>query len=337
MCFGNDDGPNLQHIPDPPPEKAMMDFINHITGSETITVTDANGNRRRVTQRLPRLPNEQMRFETGENLIASTIRNLTQLNRYDPKSMISFAPLIETFSNLSQEKIKDIGQFANLGDIQQDIASMKQTYANLIDEQFNIRERANEERLAHSGRGSSTYAAGSRAALARAHGLARAEGDAKARGVAEDIAAKRLATNTAAFKVRDAGRQGVLEAAQADYALNKADEQDQENRRLQAMNDNQGMFNLGAGLVKYDDAKAMSDRTQEQALNTYLAENNVQNARYGAQVNAINSNNQMAMQEYANRPPSFGEMAMGLAGKAAGAIFTASGDSMAGRLGKKIF
>ena len=337
MCFGND-GPQLQHIPDPPPEKEMMDFVNYNTGTETVTVTDASGKRRRITRRLTRPPNEQARFDIGEDLIINVVRNLSQLNRYNPKSMISFAPVVQAFSNLSNETIADIGQFANLGDIQKDIASLREANKSLIDEQFDLREHANEERLAHSGRGDGIYAAQSRAAMARARGLAHQEGDARARTLAEDLAAKRLATNTSAFNVRDFGRKGALEAVQADYELQKADEQDQEARRLQAIQDNSGMYDIGTGLVRYDDWKALQDRTQDQALATYAAENNVQNARYGAQVNAINANNQMAMEEYKNREPSFGAQLLG-AGVKLGAAYLTGGGSMAagGGMGSGMF
>src|SRR5690349_21905272 len=41
------------------------------------------------------------------------------------------------------------------------------------------------------------------------------------------------------------------------------------------------------------------------------------------QVAAVNANNNAAIQEYKNRPPSFGEMAAGLGGQGAMAMFTA--------------
>jgi hypothetical protein len=336
MCFGND-APEMQAIPNPPAEKEMMDFVSHITGTQSVTVTGADGKRRRVTTRLPRTPEESAALETGQDLLITSMRDIQQLFKYDPQSVISFAPLVDTFANLDRERLNDLGQIANIGNIQQDIANFKDMQRAVVDEQFALRERANEERLAHTGRGSGTYAAESRAAMARAHGMARMEGDAKATGYAEDLAAKRLGTNKQAFGLREAGRQGTLEAVKADYALQKADEQDMEARRQQALAERKGQFEIGANVVKYDDWKALQDKTHDQSLGTYLAENNVQNARYGAQVGAINANNQMQQQAYANKGPSFGEWAANTAGTVGGAILTASPDSMAGRLGKKIF
>lgn len=336
MCGGND-APQMQRIPDPPSEKEMMDFINYITRSQTVTVTGADGKKRRITTRLPNDPKQQKALDMGEDLLITSIDQIGKLFKYDPKSVISFAPIVDTFANLDQQRLQDLGQFANFGDIEAKKQQFKDMQKTLVDEQFSMRERANEERLAHTGRGSGTYAAESRAAMARAHGLARLEGDARAERYAEDLAAKRLGTHKQGFELREAGRQGTLESVQADYALNKADEQDQEARRQTALQERMNQFNVGSNIKKYDDWLALQDKTHDQALNTYLAENNVQNQRYAHQVNAINANNQIAQQEYANRPPSFGEIAANIGSNFVGQVLTSPDNSLAGRIGKKIY
>jgi hypothetical protein len=336
MCWGKDDPPEMQAISTPPPEKEMMDFISHITGTQSVTVTGADGKKRRVTTRLPRTPEDQAALQTGQDLLISSMKDIQQLFKYDPKSVISFAPLVNTFANLDRERLNDLEQIADIGNIQEDIANFKDMQRAVVDEQFALRERANEERLAHTGRGSGTYAAESRTAMARAHALARMEGDAKATGYAEDLAAKRLGTNKEAFGLRESGRQGTLQATQADYALQKSDEQDMEARRQRALLERKGQFDIGSNVIKYDDWKALQDKTNDQSLNTYLAENNVQNQRYAQQVDAIKANNEMEMEAYKNKPPSFGEWAMNTAGTLGGAMLTANPGSLAGRLGRKI-
>lgn len=335
MCWG-DEPPQMQQIGDPPPEKEMMDFINYLTGTQTVTVTDANGKRQRITSKLPKTPEEQKRLDLGADLLITSLEDVQKLFKYNPKSVISFAPLINAINNTSQQNLQDIGQFANLNDLNEKRQQFQTMQRALIDEKFAMDKMAQEERLAHSGRGSGTYAAESRAAMSRAHALARAEGDARASAMAEDLVAKRLQTDTNAFGVRAAGRQGLVDAERANYALNKEDERDQEARRIQAINERRGQFDLGANVLRYEDAKALQDRTQQDALNTYQAENNVQNARYGQQVNAINANNNAALAEYNSRAPSFGEWAAGTVGNLAGNMFTAPDNSVAGRAGKKI-
>lgn len=337
MCFGNDDAPQMQAIPNPPPEKEMMDFISHITGTQSVTVTGPDGRKQRLTTRLPRTPEQQEALEAGQDLLITSMKDIQQLFRYNPQSVISFAPLVNTFANMDRERLQDLGQIANIGNIQQDIADFKNMQRTMIDEQFDIQQQANEERLAHSGRGAGTYAAESRAALTRARALAQMEGAAKATGYAEDLAAKRLGTNKTAFGLREAGRQGTLQSAQTDYALQKSDEQEQEARRQQAIQERMGQFNVGSNVVKYDDWKALQDKTHENSLNTYLAENNVQNTRYGHQVGAIQANNQMQMDAYRNKPPSWGEIAFNTAGTLGGHILTGGKDTLAGRIGNRIY
>ena len=334
MCFGND-MPQMQAIPAPPPEKEIMDFISYITGTQTMTVTLPNGTRQRVIKLLPKTPEEQKRLQPFADMIATAAVELPKLHKYNPQSVIPFAPVVNAFANLSSEALKDLGQFANIGDIEQYKADFRDMERAVVDEQFATRRQRNEERLAHTGRGAGTYAAESRAAMAREHALARQIVDTRATQAAEDLAAKRLSTNEQAFGLREQGRRGTLEAVQADYALNKADEQDQENRRLQAMKEQQGLFDLGSNVIRYDESKALQDRTQDQSLNTYLAENNVQNARYGQQVGAIQANNAMTMEEYKGRAPSFGEWAANTAGTLGSAVLTAHPRTLAGRIGKK--
>ena len=336
MCGGNR-GPKLERVPTPPPEKELMDFINHITGTKTVTVIGPNGKPHRETIRIPRKPEEEERYKFGEQLVASTLKNLVELNKYDPQSLIPFQPLLDAYYSMNNDSLMDIGKIAGMDKIDQDINDLRQSQRMLLDEQFDRRERALHERLAQTGRGTSSYAIEARNDLARQRGLANAEGDMRAREAAIDLTSKRLNTDTNAFNLRQQGRAGSVHNEELNYQFQKEDEQDQERRRLQAMQETQGLYNVGAGILQYDDNRAMQDRTADQSLATYATQNNVQNQRYANQVAAVNANNNAAIQEYKNRPPSFGEMAAGLVGQGAMAMFTARPDTMAGRLGKKFF
>jgi hypothetical protein len=238
--------------------------------------------------------------------------------------------VIQAVNNSNQETLQDLGQFANLGDIEQRKQQFREMNRTLVDEQFARERMSNEERLAHSGRGSGTYAAESRAAMARSQGLARAEGDARAVMGAEEYAAKRLGTDAQAFGLRQGGRENTLGAVQTAYGLEKANEQDMEQRRLRALQEKGNQLKIGSDVVRYDDSKALQDRTQQDALGTYNAENAVQNQRYGMQVNAIQANNKAKADEYNNRQPSFGEWAMGPAGRLGGAWLSGGMSEMGG-------
>jgi hypothetical protein len=80
-----------------------MDVIDEITGVQSLVTTNANGRKQRVTSRLPRSPEEEQRFKMAEQLIATSMENIQQLYKYDPRSTVDYAPIIQTFANINQE------------------------------------------------------------------------------------------------------------------------------------------------------------------------------------------------------------------------------------------
>lgn len=320
MCLGNDDPPK-GNIKEAPPLAEMMDVFDNITGTQSVVVTGADGRKKRVNSRMPRSANEEKAFQLAEQLIPSVIENIKRLYKYNPKSVIDFAPLIDTFANISDDRMKALGEVANIGNIKQDVADFRQMQATLVDEQFALREQANEERLAHTGRGSGTYANESRAAMARAHGLARMEGDSKASMAGEQLAAQRLATNKEAFNLQEVGRQGQLTSELEKYGLYKADEADQEQRRQTAIGEQKGMLDIGRAGVSDDLNKALQNRNVETAHNEYQIVNNAQIARQNSEINREMANNKMENEAYDKKPPSFGETAFKVGAAAVGTYF----------------
>jgi len=92
---------------------------------------------------------------------------------------------------------------------------------------------------------------------------------------------------------------------------------------------------VGSAITGADLNKALSNDNANISLNTFNAQAGDSMNRYNADVNRQKANYDMAMNEYKSQPPSFGEMAMGVAGTVGGAMLTAHPGSMAGRLGKK--
>jgi len=335
MCFGNDSPPPAPQLGAPPPAPEIMDIIDEITGTQSIIVTGADGKKRRVNSRLPRTPEEDAKFKAAEELISSSMQNMIQLYKYDPASMIDFSPIVETFANINRERMESLGQIANIGNIEQDVAEFKKMQSSLIDEQFSIKNRSNEEALAHSGRGSGTYAAESRAAMARNEALARQQGDIQGSIYGEELASKRLNRNKEAFNLQEMGRQGQLQSAEGQYALAKEHEADMERRRQSAIAENKGLMGVGSAITGADLSKALSNTNAQTSLATFNAQAGDSMNRYNADVNRQMANYNMAMNEYNNQPPTFGEMALGAVGTVGSAMLTAHPGSMAGRLGKK--
>lgn len=335
MCFGNDDPPPVQHISAPPPPEEIMDFIDEVSGTQTVTVIGANGKKQRVTQQLPRTPEEEALFKSGQQLTASALQNLQTLYQYDPQSMIDFAPLINTFANISNERMQALGQVANIGNIAQDVDNFKQMQSTLIDEEYRIKNRSNEEALAHRGRGAGTYAAESRAAMARNEVMARQQGDINASVYGEDLAAKRLNRNKEAFKLQEIGRQGQLQSAEGQYGLMKQHEADMERRRQGAIEENKGLLNIGGAITGNDLSRKMGGQTAQLAAQDFQLRSADSMNRYNADVNRQKANYEMSMQAYKNKPPTFGELATNAAFSGLGTMMTAHPASAAGRLASK--
>lgn len=310
MCFGNHDKRPQLNIGEPPPVQEMLDMIDEITGTKSVIVTGANGRKQRVNTRLPRSPEEAKRFELGEQLISSTMKSIQQLYKYDPQSMIDFAPLIDTFSSIDEDRMKNLAQVADLGNIREDVANFKDMKRTLVDEEFRIRQEGNEQNLARSGRGGGTYAAESRAALARNKSLAHLQGDIEGSIYGEEMAAKRLAINEKAFGLNEAGRQGKLQSAEGQYDVLKADEAEQEQRRLSAIAEQQNLHGIGTNVVKADLDKALQNTNAATAISEFNAVNGAQMSRYNADVNRQKINHDAAVEAHKNKAPSFMESAL---------------------------
>lgn len=325
MCFGKDDGPDTPFYAAPPPDPEFMDTVDEIAGVQSVVVTGPDGKKKRVKSRLPRSPEEEARLQAGSDLLQSAIHNMTQLYRYNPESAVDFAPFIEAVAGIDQERMQDLAQVANLGNIQQDIAQFKDMQKNLLDEEFDMQNRANEERLAHSGMGTSTYAAESRALMARNQALARQQGDINANVYGEQLAAQKLARNKEAFGLRELDRQSRMGTETQKYALAKEHEADMERRRQMAIEEQKNLFNVGSSIVSADLNKALANNVDETALNTFNSQATASMNRYKADIVRQQANYQNAMAAHQAKGPSFGEMAMGFAmpivGNALGGMF----------------
>jgi hypothetical protein len=156
MCFGNDSPERPPQLALKPDKEEIMDVFDEVNGVQSVIVTGPDGKKRRINSRMPRTPEEEQRFKMAEDLISTSMQNIIQLYKYNPQSVVDYAPLIETFANLDRKRIESLSRITNLGNIAEEVNTFKQMQSSLIDEQFKIRERDNEEHLAHSGRGSST-------------------------------------------------------------------------------------------------------------------------------------------------------------------------------------
>lgn len=337
VFWGGDDAPQAPQYTAPPPQEEIMDVIDEITGTQSITVIGPDGKKRRKIERLPRTPEEQERFAFGEELIKKSINNINDLYQYNPENVINFEPLLRTFADLNDERVNALGQVANIGNIREDIQAFRDMQTALDDDMFMRQNRAMEENLGRQGLSNSYAGQEARAFAARNENLYRKQSEFNANQYGEDLASKRLGRNAQAFALDETGRAGRLASAQAEFQLRKDQQAEIENKRQTAIGENMNLLKVGSGITGQDLSKALATQAPQIANDTFSRQNADSLQRYTAGVNAQNAAYDRQRHAYDNRPPSFMDLALQGGGAIGGAMLTGSPESLGGRLGSRIF
>lgn len=95
--FGGSKAPAPPQIQTQAPQYDVMDFVDEITGTETITTTDAAGKKKRITRRLPRSAEEQTIYDNATRLFNDSLKNIEALSAIDPSTAAEFAPYLESY------------------------------------------------------------------------------------------------------------------------------------------------------------------------------------------------------------------------------------------------
>jgi hypothetical protein len=331
--FGRSKPPSPPQLPAPPKPEEILDVIDELTGTEAVTVTGADGKKRRVIRRLPRTREEEALFKKGQDILQSSLSTITTLYQYDPASVIDFAPIIETFATLNRERTESLAQIADLGNIEQEVANFRQIQSDLLQERFLSDRNRLEEDLAHKGLAASTTGREERNLLNRSERLAQSQADLSALQFGESLADQRLSRNRDVFALQEADRANRLEASQLEYDLALQRKADLEQMRQNAIAEQQNQFALASNLLGNDLNKTLNSRANTDALSQMQIANAAQMNNYNANVNRFTQQHQMAMEAYKHKPMRFGDFAMKLGGLGAG---TFASHAMGG-LGSSLF
>jgi hypothetical protein len=305
--FGRSDPPIPPQLPAPPKPQEILDVIDEVTGTQAITVTGPDGKKKRVVSRLPRTPQEEQFFRQGEELITGALQNLKTLYQQQPEQLTNYQPLVDTFANINEQRARDLGEVANIGNIEQEVQGFKDIQKNLMDEEMRKINRAQEEGLIQRGHYNSTAGDSLRAMLAREEGLARQQADLQARSYGENLAGQKLNRNVAAYGLREEGRRGQLEQAERDFALAEHQRQQLEGQRSDSIQSNINQLQVGSNLTGQDLSRAMATQAPQLGLQQFALANQNQLNHYNANVGRLNQNFQNQMAHHNARPPSFGE------------------------------
>jgi hypothetical protein len=314
-----------------------MDFFDEISNVQMITVTGPDGKKRRVKKRLPGTPEEERRIQIAGQMVDNTIKNIIDLSQFDLESVVSFQPIIDIFSDINDERLADLEQVANLGNLRQDVQAFRDMQTARDDDMFMRQNRAMEENLGRKGLSNSYAGQEARAFAQRNENLYRQESDIRAQEYGENLANTRLQRNAQAYGLNETGRNARLAAANTEYQLRREQVEDIERKRQRAIQENMNMLNIGSGIIGNDLNKSLSSNVDQLANDTFRMQSTDSLNRYTADVNARNAAYDRQLAAYNARPPSFTDLAIRGLGNFGGAMLTASPNSMAGRIGKRIF
>lgn len=289
---------NIPNLEKPPSVQDLEDVIDEISGTEAITVKGADGKKRRVVRRLPRTKEEEALFQKGQGMMKTALQNITNLYQYDPASAIDFQPIIDTFANINSERMNNLSQIADFGNIKNDIDDFKAMQSSLLKEQFLTENNRLNERLAHNGLEDSTVGREERNLLSRNQNLTSQQADLNAMNFGEGLADSRLNRNANLYNMNEMGRQSRLQAAQLDYELAQKRQADLEQMRQSAIGENQSQFQLAGNLVGSDLDRSMRTRANADAMNQMQLVNQAQMGNYNADVNRLVQQHQMQLDPY---------------------------------------
>ena len=321
MSFGSKKPPAVPYYPPVPPKEEVLDVIDTITGTQSITVVGADGKKNRMVSRLPRSQVEQKLYDDAGELMDKAIVEIKRLSNYDPAAVVDFAPFVDVMNNLNTERQADIAQLSKLPDFNQYVDDFKAMGNTIIQDEFKKAENENNAYLANRGYADSSAAIGMRNSLVGEKAKALQQQDVNGNLYGEQLKSADLANRMNTYGFREQGRMGQLQTAQAEHQL-KLGQYDQSNAmRQQALQNQYDLFSTGAKIRGDDASKAMATRAPDLA-NTIFQQSNMDSLnRHNAQISQINSQYQNQLARYNNQGPSFGDTMLQLGGMGAGAAF----------------
>lgn len=335
--FGDNDPPSVPYIPPPPPPQEILDVIDEVTGTQTITVVGSDGKKRRMIQRLPRTSEEEALYQEAGRLMEKAISEMKKLYNYDPQQLVHYAPFVETLNVLNQERSEDMATLTKFPDFNGYVSEFKEMQKSIIDEEYKRASNTLEEDLAHKGLTDSSTGREERNLLTRNAAIARQRAAAEAQLYGEELKSADLANRANAFNLRETARQGRLSAAATEYELQKDYAAQLEKQRDRALTHQARLYDVAAGIRRADNNKAMATMAPNMALAEFNATNNNALNYYNADVNRITRQYGMELDAHKAKGPGFGQNLLHLGGMGAMAMMTAPSSSVFGGWGTKLF
>lgn len=336
MSLFGDDPPPAPYIPPPPPPQEILDVIDEITGTQTITVTGSDGKKRRIIQKLPRSQEEEALYNEAGRLMEKAIGEMKKLYDYDPKQLVHYGSFVETLNVLNQERSQDMAELTKFPDFNGFVEEFKGMQKAVIDEEYRREKNILEETLAHRGLSDSTIGREERNLLTHNATLARQKAGVEAQLYGEQLKKGDIESRTNAWNLREATRQGRLSAAATEYDLQKDYANQLESQKDKALSHQSHLYNVASSIRGTSDSKAMSTLAPNMALAEFNASNNNALNYYNVGVNRTVQQYGMDLGYYKSQPPGFGQNLLHLGGMGAMAMLGSPSSSVFGQWGSKL-
>ncbi len=333
--FDDDDPPQTPYIPPVPQPQEILDVIDEVTGTQTITVTGSDGKKRRMIQKLPRTQEEEALYNEAGQLMERAIGEMKRLYDYDPSQLVHYAPFVDVLNALNNERSEDMAELTKFPDFNGYVQDFKDMQKSIIDEEYKRESNRLEESLAHKGLSDSTTGREERNLLTHHAATARQRAGVEAQSYGEQLKGADLANRTNAFNLTEATRQGRLSAAATEYDLQKDYATQLESQRDKALTHQSHLYSVAAGIRGADTNKAMATMAPNMALAEFGATNNNALNYYNADVNRITQQYGMELGAHKAKGPGFGQNLLHLGGMGIGAFLGGPMGMMAGGMAGK--
>lgn len=292
-------GHRNQEMPATPKPEDVMDVVDTINGTQSITRVGANGKKQRVIERLPRTAQEEAIYREAGNIMTNTLRNIQNLYNVDPNAAMNYAPFVNTIQGLQQERSADVARLINMPDFAQFAQDFKTTEQANIREQFGEARNQTQSQLAGMGYGTdSTAWQNAQAAINAEESKASRGLDVRSKLAGQEYAQNELQNRIMGYTMGEHGRQDRQQSAATELGIQREQLNEREANRQRRVAEQAGLLQ-NAAAIRGEDANAAA-RTVAPQLQQDMYRNQL--AAHGADVNAIMYNN-------ANRAPTFGEIA----------------------------
>lgn len=292
-------GHRNQEMPAAPKPEDVMDVVDTINGTQSITRVGANGKKQRVIERLPRTAQEEAIYREAGNIMTNTLRNIQNLYNVDPNAAMNYAPFVNTIQGLQQERSADVARLINMPDFAQFAQDFKTTEQANIREQFGEARNQTQSQLAGMGYGTdSTAWQNAQAAINAEESKASRGLDVRSKLAGQEYAQNELQNRIMGYTMGEHGRQDRQQSAATELGIQREQLNEREANRQRRVAEQAGLLQ-NAAAIRGEDANAAA-RTVAPQLQQDMYRNQL--AAHGADVNAIMYNN-------ANRAPTFGEIA----------------------------